>query len=244
MRPCLLIPTYNNKETIAAVLADLTPLNLPCLLIDDGSDALTRQVIDQAAARHAWVQVIHQERNGGKGQAVMTGFLSAYAKGYTHALQIDADGQHSVQDIDRFLAEATAYPAALILGKPVFGPDVPLSRYLGRKISQWCVWIETLSWAIGDPLCGFRLYPLAATVALIKRTRVGARMDFDPDIAVRLYWAGVAMRNVETRILYPEGGVSHFRMFWDNVRISWMHTRLLAGMVVRIPRLVLRRDAE
>jgi hypothetical protein len=103
------------------------------------------------------------------------------------------------------------------------------------------VWAETLSWAIGDPLCGFRLYPLAATVALLRCTRVGARMDFDPDIAVRLYWAGVAIRNVETRVVYPKGGMSHFRMFRDNVRISWMHARLLAGMLVRIPQL-LRRD--
>jgi glycosyltransferase involved in cell wall biosynthesis len=205
---------------------------------------MTRQVIEHEAVQYPWVQVIHQEHNGGKGQAVISGFLSAYNKGYTHAIQIDADGQHNAHDIDRFLAEATAYPAALILGKPLFGPDVPLSRYLGRKISQWCVWVETLSWAIGDPLCGFRLYPLAATVALIKRTRVGARMDFDPDIAVRLYWAGIEMRNIETRVSYPEGGMSHFRLFRDNVRISWMHTRLLAGMLVRIPQLLLRRVAE
>jgi glycosyltransferase involved in cell wall biosynthesis len=244
MNPCLLIPIYNNKDTIAAVLADLTPYNLPCIVIDDGSDAMTRQVLDHEAVKYAWVQVIHQDHNGGKGRAVIAGFLSAYNKGYTHAIQIDADGQHNAHDIDRFLAEATAYPTALILGKPLFGPDVPLSRYLGRKISQWCVWIETLSWAIGDPLCGFRLYPLAATVALIKRTHVGARMDFDPDIAVRLYWAGVEIRNVETRILYPQGGMSHFRMFQDNVRISWMHTRLLVGMLVRIPQLLLRRAAE
>jgi glycosyltransferase involved in cell wall biosynthesis len=244
MKPCLLIPIYNHKDTIAAVLADLAPRNLPCLIIDDGSDAMTRQVIDHEAAKYTWVRVIHQERNGGKGRAVITGFFSAYDKGYTHAIQIDADGQHNAHDIDRFLAEATAYPAALILGKPLFGPDVPLSRYLGRKISQWCVWVETLSRAIGDPLCGFRVYPLAATVALLKRIRVGTRMDFDPDIAVRLYWAGVAIHNVETRIWYPQRGVSHFRMVQDNVRISWMHTRLLAGMLVRIPQLLLRRAAE
>lgn len=243
MNPCLLIPIYNHKDTIAAVLADLAPYHLPCIIIDDGSDAMTRQVLDQEAVKYAWVQVIHQEHNGGKGRAVISGFLSAYDQGYTHAIQIDADGQHKVHDIDRFLAEATAYPAALILGKPLFGPEVPLSRYFGRKISQWCVWVETLSWAIGDPLCGFRLYPLAATVALIKRTRVGARMDFDPDIAVRLYWAGVEVRNIETRVLYPEGGMSHFRLFRDNVRISWMHTRLLAGMLIRLPQL-LRRVAE
>ena len=241
MNPCLLIPIYNHKDTIADVLAELAPRRLPCIIINDGSDALSRQTLDQEAAKHSWVHVIHQARNGGKGQALITGFLYAYDEGYSHAIQIDADGQHDTHDIDRFLAEATAHPAALILGKPLFGPDVPRSRYYGRKISQWCVWVETLSYAIGDPLFGFRLYPLAETITLIKRKRLGYRMDFDPDIAVRLYWAGIEVRNVETRVFYPARGLSHFRMFWDNVRLSWLHTRLLMGMLIRIPKLLFRR---
>jgi glycosyltransferase involved in cell wall biosynthesis len=242
MKPCLVIPIYNHQETIATVLAELAPHRLPCVIIDDGSDAMSRQVLEQEAAKYPWVHVIRQERNGGKGRAVIAGFLYAYDEGYSHAMQIDADGQHNTHDIERFLAEAAAHPSALILGKPLFGPDVPLSRYYGRKISQWCAWAETLSYAIGDPLFGFRLYPLAETVTLIKRTRVGYRMDFEPDIAVRLYWAGVEVCNVETRVFYPVGGVSHFRLFWDNVRLSWLHTRLLAGMLVRIPQLLLRRS--
>ncbi len=171
----------------------------------------------------------------------MTGFLYAWAKGYTHAVQIDADGQHHIPDVERFLSEAAAHPCALILGKPIFGPDVPPARYFGRKISVWCVWAETLSRAIGDPLFGFRLYPLAATVALIKRRRLGCRMDFEPDIAVRLYWDGVPIQNIETQVSYPTGGLSHFRLFRDNVRISWLHTRLLSGMLIRSPWLLARR---
>lgn len=242
MNPCLLVPIYNHDETIATVLAELAPYCLPCFIIDDGSDVMSRQVLEQEAEKYAWVQVLRQEQNHGKGWAVSTGFFYAYAQGYSHAIQIDADGQHNTHDIDRFLAEAAAHPTALILGKPLFGPDVPRSRYYGRKISQWCAWAETLSYTIGDPLFGFRLYPLAATVALLKRQRLGCRMDFEPDIAVRLYWAGVEIRNVETRVFYPAGGVSHFRLFWDNVRLSWLHARLLMGMLVRIPQLLLRRQ--
>ncbi len=204
---------------------------------------MTRQVLAEVAETYPWVHVIHQARNGGKGTAAVKGFFHAEAVGYSHAILIDADGQHQTSDIDRFLAEAVADPSALILGKPIFGPDVPASRYYGRKISPWCVWAETLSTAIGDPLFGFRIYPLAAAVALLKRRAVGRRMDFDPEIAVRLYWDGVAMCNVETTVFYPENGLSNFRMFWDNVRISWMHTRLLIGMVLRCPRLLRRRSA-
>jgi glycosyltransferase involved in cell wall biosynthesis len=241
INPCLLIPIYNHKDTIAEVLAQIAPCGLPCIIINDGSDAPTRMVLAQEAKKYPWVHVIHQARNGGKGAALLSGFLYADAKGYSHALQMDADGQHNTQDIDRFLAEATANPMALILGKRVFGADAPRSRYFGHKLSQWCAWAETLSVAIGDPLCGFRVYPLAATVALAKRRRLGCRMDFDPDIAVRLYWDGVPVRNVDTRVSYPAGGLSHFHLLKDNLRISWLHTRLLLGMVVRIPQLRQRR---
>jgi glycosyltransferase involved in cell wall biosynthesis len=242
MNPCVLIPIYNHKDTIAAVLTELAPYHLPCIIINDGSNAVTRQILEHEATKYPWVQVLHHQRNGGKGRALGTGFVDAYDKGYSHAIQIDADGQHNTRDIERFLAEAVAHPGALILGKPLFGPDVPRARYYGRKLSQWCVWAATLSFTIGDPLFGFRLYPLAATVALLKQHHLGCRMDFEPEIAVRLYWAGVEIRNVETRVYYPPGGVSHFRLFWDNVRLSWLHIRLLTGMLVRIPQLLLRRS--
>jgi len=240
IHPCVLIPIYNHKETIEAVLASLEPLGLPCIIVDDGSDSATQQVLASATARYPWIHLIRQAANAGKGIALTTGFRHAEAAGYTHAVQIDADGQHHTGDISRFLEAAAVYPEALILGTPLFGDDVPGSRYFGRKISVWCVWAETLSCDIGDPLFGFRVYPLAATVAVGRRYRLGSRMDFDPDIAVRMYWAGVPVHNIETPVRYPPGGVSHFRLLRDNLRISWMHTRLLIGMVFRLPRLLRR----
>lgn len=240
INPCVLIPIYNHKDTIEAVLASLECLGLPCLIVDDGSDSATQQVLAAAMAHYPWTRLIRQAPNAGKGSALTTGFRHAEAAGYTHAVQIDADGQHHTGDISRFLEVAAAHPEALILGKPIFGNDVPGSRYFGRKLSVWCARAETLSCAIGDPLFGFRVYPLAATVAVGKRYRLGSRMDFDPDIAVRLYWSGVPVHNIETRVRYPPGGVSHFRLLRDNARISWMHTRLLIGMVFRLPRLLRR----
>jgi glycosyltransferase involved in cell wall biosynthesis len=240
INPCVLIPIYNHKDTIEAVLASLECLGLPCLIVDDGSDSATQQVLAVATAHYPWTHLIRQAPNAGKGSALTTGFHHAKAAGYTHAVQIDADGQHHTGDISRFLEVAAAHPEALILGKPIFGNDVPGSRYFGRKLSVWCARAETLSCAIGDPLFGFRVYPLAATVAVGERYRLGSRMDFDPDIAVRLYWSGVPVHNIETRVRYPPGGVSHFRLLRDNARISWMHTRLLIGMVFRLPRLLRR----
>jgi hypothetical protein len=156
-------------------------------------------------------------------------------------VQIDADGQHDARDIPRFLAEAEVYPQALVLGKPSFGEDAPLSRRLGRRISQFWVWVETLSLAIGDPLMGFRIYPVRTVVALMEQHHLGSHMDFDPEIAVRFYWTGVPIRNVATTVIYPEDGSSHFQVVRDNMRLCWLHTRLFFGMLRRMPGLLRRR---
>lgn len=240
INPCVIIPIYNHKDTIAAVLAQLAPLQLPCIIVNDGSNENTRQVLATVERQYLWVELLHHSYNLGKGMALRTGFQYAVTAGYTHAVQIDADGQHHAPDIPRFLDEARNHPTALILGKPIFGPDVPPSRYHGRKLSQWCAWAETLSFTIADPLCGFRVYPLEATVARLQNSPVGSRMEFDTEIAVRLYWDGLVVRNVETAVRYPESGISHFRLLQDNARISWMHTRLIMGMLIRVPRLLCR----
>ncbi len=239
--PCVLISIYNNKTTIGDVLEQIAPFRLPCIIVNDGSDAATRRVLKEQEKQRKWVHILHLPHNRGKGAAVRAGILRAYDVGYSHALLIDADGQHNTQDIPKFLAEAASHPQAVILGKPIFGADAPLSRVLGRKVSQFWVRVETLSCAIGDPLFGFRVYPIPSATALIKHAPVGSRMEFDTEIAVRLYWAGVPMRNVATTVIYPESGLSHFHVIRDNLRISWLHTRLVFGMLCRIPTLLLMR---
>jgi glycosyltransferase involved in cell wall biosynthesis len=238
INPCIVIPIYNHKTTIAGVLDQVAQFGLPCIVVDDGSDIATCHVLEEQEKHRPWMQVLHHLQNGGKGEAVKTGLRRADELGYSHALQIDADGQHETRDIPRFLAEAAACPQALVLGKPAFGEDAPMSRRVGRRISQWVVWVETLSLAIGDPLTGFRVYPVRAVVALMQKQRLGSCMDFDPEIAVRLYWRGVPIRNVVTAVIYPQDGSSHFRVVRDNVRLSWLYTRLFFGMVCRLPSLV------
>jgi glycosyltransferase involved in cell wall biosynthesis len=235
---CIVIPIYNHYATIAGVLDQVAPFRLPCIVVDDGSDLPTRHVLEEQNKRRPWLEVLHLPCRSGKGAAVKTGLWRAHATGYSHVLQIDADGQHEARDIPRFLAEAELYPQALVLGKPRFGEDAPLSRRLGRRISQFWVWVETLSLAIGDPLMGFRVYPVRTVVALMAQQHLGSHMDFDPEIAVRLYWRGVPIRNVATTVIYPKHGSSHFRAVRDNMRLSWLHTRLFCGMLCRVPGLL------
>ena len=237
--PCALIPIYNHKDTIAATVQALRAHGLPVVIVNDGSDDATRDVLD--ALDSPEVQVIHLPRTGGKGRALSCGMIAARDAGFSHALQIDADGQHDVGDVPRFLAEGCAHPKALICGQPIYDESVPRARLYGRYVTHVCVWMETLSFTLRDSMCGYRLYPLDATCAEIDRAPLPARMDFDTEVAVRLMWCGVPVRNVPTRVIYPENGLSHFHMLHDNLRISAMHTRLLFGMVLRVPMLLWRK---
>ncbi|UPG87121.1 glycosyltransferase family 2 protein [Luteibacter aegosomatis] len=239
--PCAVVPIYNHGRSIAATANALAAHGLPVIIVDDGSNAETRTILDALVAGRDDLRLIRLPVNGGKGKALTAGFLAAFEAGYSHVLQIDADGQHDTADAPRFLAEGRAAPEAMVCGRPVYDDSVPKARLYGRYLTHACVWAETLSFDIQDSMCGYRLYPLAATRAEIARKPLPARMDFDTEIAVRLFWRGVPVRNVPTRVIYPENGLSHFRMWRDNARISAMHTRLLLGMLPRAPGLVLRR---
>ncbi|WP_244816395.1 glycosyltransferase [Caballeronia sp. Lep1P3] len=236
---CIVVPIYNHKDAIGDTLARLSVHGLPIFVVDDGSDAATQAVLAKLACYYRkQMTLLRLPVNGGKGAAVMAGLRAARRAGYTHALQIDADGQHDASDVPRFLDAARAEPGAVILGRPVYDESVPKSRLYGRYLTHVWVWIETLSFTIRDSMCGFRLYPLDAACALIDSVRLGTRMDFDIEILVRLHWRRLAFRSIPTRVTYATDGVSHFDVLWDNVRISASHTRLACGMVLRSPMLL------
>jgi predicted LPLAT superfamily acyltransferase len=241
IQPCLLIPIYNHWRSIRATVERLVVYGLPIFVVDDGSDGQTQETLAALAADCALVRLFRLPRNAGKGAAVMRGMREARQAGFTHALQIDADGQHATADVPRFLAAAAASPSALVCGRPIYDDSIPKGRLYGRYITHFWVGVETLSLSVSDSMCGFRLYPLAPTCALIDRVRIPTRMDFDTDIYVRLIWAGLPSVNVDTRVTYPPDGLSHFNMLRDNLRISLMHTRLTLGMLPRLPQLLWRK---
>ncbi len=174
---------------------------------------------------------------------MVTGIRAALARGFTHGIGVDADGQHDPVDVARIRAEAEAHPDSIVSGLPQFGSDIPASRLYGRMITNALVRLETGSRVIRDAMCGLRCYPLAVVAAVCDGYRVRYRMDFDPEILVRAVWRGVPVRYVETRVRYPQGGVSHFRLFRDNVHMTWMHVRLIAVALSRVPVRLFRRPA-
>jgi glycosyltransferase involved in cell wall biosynthesis len=236
--PCVVIPIYNHKKTIADVVESLNCLKIPVLIVDDASNSATQNTLAELALKNSSVEILTHRENSGKGAAVSTGLLAAYKKGFTHGLQVDADGQHFTQDAGKFIEAAKNKPEALVLGKPLFDKSAPKSRIYGRKITHIFVWIETFSFEIKDTLCGFRVYPLQAFQAVSAQVNLRKRMDFDPEIAVRLYWEDVPVINIETPVRYFEGGLSNFHFIRDNGMMISLHVSLLLGALRRSLRLI------
>jgi len=240
-RACAVIPVYNHEHAIAAVLDGVLAHGLHCVLVDDGSSHGCAAELDRLAAAYPGQVALERHAvNQGKGGAVLTGFARAARDGYTHVVQVDADGQHDVADIPRFLDLARAHPAAVVVGCPVYDETVPALRFYARYLTHVWVWINTVSLTIRDAMCGFRVYPVAPVLALAGRRRLGLRMNFDIEILVRLYWDGVGIINCPTRVGYPSDGVSHFKAWTDNVLITRMHVALFFGMLPRLPSLLAR----
>lgn len=238
-RPVAIIPVYNQPQCLAEVVADVRKLGLPVYLVDDGSDETTRSLCDRLA--EPGVRVIHRTVNGGKGAAVIDGFKVAGRAGYTHALQIDADGQHDRAALPKLLALGQKYPCTLICGYPVYDETVPKARLFGRKLTNFWAAVNSLSLSFEDAMCGLRLYPLDPVLGLVENAKIGRRMEFDPEILVRLLWAGVRIKNIPVRVTYPAEGVSHFNALTDNVRISLMHAKLCVLMLTRLPIILFSR---
>ncbi|GLT18069.1 acyltransferase [Vibrio zhanjiangensis] len=237
---CFLIPCYNHGSTIESVVDSLSEFALPVLVVDDGSNYKTKNTLDTLASEKK-ITLIRLPDNQGKGVAVMEAFQQLFAKGFSHAIQIDADGQHDLDTIPALIEASQSNPDRLISGQPIYDESVPKSRLYGRYLTHVWVWIETLSFSIKDSMCGFRVYPLKPTVDVINKHYIGKRMDFDTEILVRMYWEGTDVDFIPTRVIYPEGGISNFDVLWDNVKISRMHTRLFFGMLPRVRSLITRK---
>jgi glycosyltransferase involved in cell wall biosynthesis len=231
----ILIPSYNPGPRLLATVREALACWRPVWVLVDGSTDASHAPVEELERSEPGLRVIHRSRNGGKGSAVLTGAEAALSAGFSHALVMDADGQHPADRIADFMAASQAAPAALILGRPVFGPEAPIVRLQGHKLSVVLVRWEILGLGIDDPLFGFRVYPLAALARVLQGTGGGRHYDFDVEAAVRLVWAGTPTVNLPARCRYlspAEGGVSHFHYLRDNLRMIWLHTRLLATLLL------------
>jgi glycosyltransferase involved in cell wall biosynthesis len=242
----VLIPSYNTGPKVMETVREALRYWAPVWVVVDGSTDGTGEQLQDWAEREPDLKVTVLAQNQGKGAAVMRGLELAQAAGYTHVLTMDSDGQHPADLIPAFMQASQERPGHMILGKPVFDASAPALRVQGRKVSNAWANLETLWMGIGDSLYGFRVYPVAPLLGIMRRQPWMRRFDFDIEAAVRLCWAGVRPVNIDAPVKYllpEEGGVSHFNYLRDNLLLTWMHTRLMLGFVLRLPLLLTRRLA-
>ena len=240
----VLIPCYNPGANVVNVVLTAHTQWSPVWVIVDGSTDGTTDLLQELARKHTDIEVFVQTTNGGKGSAVFLGISEALKRGYTHALTMDADGQHPTNLIPTFMARSMADPKNLVLGKPIFDSSAPALRVNGRKVSNGWANFETLWAGVGDSLYGFRVYPMHELHVVMSKNHWMRRFDFDPEAAVRLCWEGLKPCNIDAPVRYlstDEGGVSHFKYLRDNVLLTWMHTRLFIEFLFRLPRLIANR---
>jgi glycosyltransferase involved in cell wall biosynthesis len=240
----VLIPSYNPGVKVHETVRAARQYWNPVWIIIDGSSDGTPVTLQRMAQDDAGLAIIELPSNTGKGAAVLRGLDLAAECGFTHALTMDSDGQHPAELIPDFMSASSREPDCMILGRPVFDASAPALRVGGRRVSNWWANLETLWAGIGDSLFGFRVYPIAPLRRIMHRQRFMRRFDFDPEAVVRLCWAGVKPVNMPAPVRYfsaAEGGISHFRYVRDNALLTWMHTRLFIGFVLRLPLLAARK---
>jgi glycosyltransferase involved in cell wall biosynthesis len=244
-RRCVIIPSYNSGSLLAATVDAALECWNPVIVVLDGSTDGSGETLRSLSGDRHGLHVLIRDKNGGKGEAVLMGLEYALERGYTHAALLDADGQHEASDLRLFMEASDLHPEAMILGLPIFGEDAPPERVKGRRIGNWWANLETLWGGIGDSLFGFRVYPIAHSLKILRGIRGGRRFDFDTQLAVRLYWEGVPPVNIPTRVRYPRsesGGVTHFHYLRDNLLLIRVHLMLVIRSLLLFPRLLrLRR---
>ncbi|MDT0677340.1 DUF2062 domain-containing protein [Autumnicola musiva] len=217
---CVLIPTYNNEGTLASVLQDLLLYTSNLIVVNDGSTDATKEVLKQFPD----LEVLHFDKNCGKGVALNRGFEFAEELGYSYAVTIDSDGQHYPDDLDVFLKELESRkpgdPELLLVGDRNMGREgIPGKSSTGNKFSNFWYLVVTGT-QLFDTQSGYRLYPLKVVNDIKIFTR---KFEFEIEIIVKAAWRKVEVKNIPIKVIYAENRVTHFRPFWDITRITLLY---------------------
>ena len=246
-RRCLVVvPTYNNSTTLKEVIDSILPYTTyelssqqslqHLLVVNDGSTDDTAAVLED----YPNILQLSYKQNAGKGIAMRRAFDYAVEKGFKYVITLDSDGQHFAHDIPTFVAAIPDHPNAIIIGSRNLGQEnVPNKSSFGNKISSFWLWVET-GIKLKDTQSGFRLYPVKG----LKDVRfITGRYEFEIEVLVRAAWEGMDLLCLPIEVYYPpqEERVTHFRPFWDFVRISALNTVLcLAAFLWFRPRMWFR----
>jgi glycosyltransferase involved in cell wall biosynthesis len=222
LKCCVVVPTYNNVATLPAVLKELRLFCEDIIVVDDGSDDGTGNLL----AAETGITLITMPVNKGKGYAVRAAFRKSVDMGFDYLITIDSDGQHSVSDLGQFVMKIRENPGALIIGeRNMKQASVPGKSSFGHRFSNFWFRVET-GQKLRDTQSGYRLYP----VKRMKKMRwVTRRYEFEIEVLVRAAWKGIPILHVPVSVYYApkEKRISHFRPFIDFTRVSLLNTVLV-----------------
>lgn len=219
---CVLIPTYNNEQTLAIVLQSVLAYTDQVIVVNDGSTDSTTVVLQ----KFSHVELVSYSQNKGKGFALRTGFQRALKSGYSYAITIDSDGQHFAEDLGKFLVKLENHPSAIIVGaRNMEQASVPGKSSFGNKFSNFWFWVET-GIKMKDTQSGYRLYPVKLMEDMQFLTN---KFEFEIEVLVTSAWRGIEITEVPVRVYYAEkeNRISHFRPFEDFTRITILNTFLV-----------------
>lgn len=225
---CVLIPTYNNAKTLRRVVDGVLQFTDQVIIVNDGSTDGTRDILQT----YPRLNIIHLEKNQGKGNALKIGFEKARQLGYNHAITIDSDGQHYPDDIPVFVETLVNEDRDILLigNRNMSQEGIPGKSSFGNRFSNFWFKFET-GISLEDTQSGYRLYPLHK----IPKKFYTPKFEFEIEVIVRTAWSGTIVKNVPVKVLYdPAERVSHFRPFRDFTRISILNTVLVFIALVYI----------
>jgi len=219
---CVVIPTYNNGQTLDAMIRGVLAFTDQVIAVNDGSTDGTRHILENFSG----LNTLHLKKNKGKGFAIRQGFKEALKQGFSYAITIDSDGQHRPEDLPRFIEKIEKEPGALIIGsRNLKQAGIPGGTTFGNRFSNFWTWVET-GYKLPDTQSGYRLYPLKG---LGKTRLLTNRFEFEIEVLVRSAWKGIPITSIPVSVIYPpkKERVSHFRPFIDFARISLLNTCLV-----------------
>jgi glycosyltransferase involved in cell wall biosynthesis len=225
----VVIPVYNHIDTLRDVVERTLEVHPDVIVVDDGSTPPAQTVLDGLS-----VTLVRHDQNQGKGAALRTGADEAHKQGKTHMATIDADAQHDPRDLEKLIVALKKNPWSLVIGHRDFSvPNVPLGSKIGRALGNFWIRLQT-GQVPGDIQSGFRIYP----VCVIRELKTWMRtFAFEVEIVVRAAWADIELVPIPISVNYPppEERISHFRVFMDNMKLSFINTHLTMRSVFPWP---------
>ena len=217
---CVVIPVFNHGLTVGRIVREAKEY-FPVIVVNDGSTDDTGKIL----AGESGVTIIALPRNQGKGAALRAGFARAEECGFTHAITMDADGQHATRELPFFAAASRERPEAFVIGaRNLAKENAPIGRRLSNALSTFWFKVET-GVKLTDTQCGYRSYPLKT----INRLRVNTqRYAYELEVMVKAAWAGIPLlaQTVSADYAAATSRLSHFHPVRDMARLSLLHSRL------------------